>query len=241
MHRTQLTLAAAALAALIGTACSSQTANEAAPDAARTETESAAAEAARERTEAAAKMEQRVADLERDWSEKEKQLTDKTRTATAGLREEVKEDVANVREAIADLKTTTPENWWERHERAMERTAADIEQDVRRLAPKAPAAKPAAAAPAGEGGTFEARRDRFVTALRARIDAMEAALNDVRADGPRETEVNDTRARVDKLKEDLDGLRGADADDWWDISARRVADYIDRVESSVRRLDDNKT
>jgi hypothetical protein len=38
------------------------------------------------------------------------------RTATAGLREEVEEDVKNARAAVADLKTTTQQNWWERHE-----------------------------------------------------------------------------------------------------------------------------
>ena len=247
MQCARLMMAATVFVAFTTSACNRQgdTASEtpradtAAAEAERERTE--AAEEQREHAEAATKMEERVAELERDWAEKEKQLADKTRTATAGLRDEVKEDVTNVRTAIADLKTTTADNWWERHERAMERTAEDIEQDVRRLAPKALAAKPAAA-PGETGGTpFEARRDRFVTGLRARVDGMEAALKDLKVDGARETEVNDTRARVEKLKEDLDRLRSAEADDWWEISARRVSEYIDRVEASIRRLDDNKT
>jgi hypothetical protein len=154
----------------------------------------------------------------------------------------VKEDVKNVREAVADLGTTTPENWWERHERAMERTAEDIEADVRRFAKgqAAPAAAqepetPASAAP------FESRRDRFVTRLRARVDVMEEQLKNVRARDAEKTELEDTRARVNKLKEDVDRLGRASADDWWDISSKRVSEYIDRLEDSIRRLDDNKT
>jgi hypothetical protein len=41
--------------------------------------------------------------------------------------------VANIKKAVADLRTTTPENWWDRHEQAMKRTADDIEADVQRL------------------------------------------------------------------------------------------------------------
>ena len=238
MPRAQLILSLIFVAAFAA-ACNRQQANETA-ETAGAAVDNALAEAERERTEAVNELEQRIATLERDWNEKEKQITDKTRTATAGLREETKEDVANVRAAIADLKTTTAANWWERHEQAMERTAADIEQDVRRLAPKFTPAQARAAASEGEAA-FESRRDRVVAALRARVDAMETALKDVRADGPRETEVNDTRARVEKLKDDLDGLGRASADDWWDISSRRVREYIERVESSIRRLDDDKS
>ena len=36
-----------------------------------------------------------------------------------------------------------------------------------------------------------------------------------------------------------DRLDKASADDWWDVTRARVADYIDRVEKSVARLDDN--
>ena len=43
-----------------------------------------------------------------------------------------------------------------------------------------------------------------------------------------------------KMREDLDALGKASADDWWDLSRERVADYVARVENSIERLDDNK-
>ena len=62
----------------------------------------------------------------------------------------------------------------------------------------------------------------------------------VKAKGPRETEVTDAKARVDKLAADLDMLATASPDDWWDVTKHRVEDYLDRVEASVKRLDDNR-
>ena len=38
----------------------------------------------------------------------------------------------------------------------------------------------------------------------------------------------------------LDRLASASADDWWDVTRTRVTEYVDRVEDSVERLDDNK-
>jgi hypothetical protein len=69
---------------------------------------------------------------------------------------------------------------------------------------------------------------------------MEAELKDVRVKGTQETELEDTRARLNKLKDDVDRLGKASAEDWWDITAKRVSEYVDRVEDSIRRLDDNK-
>jgi len=69
---------------------------------------------------------------------------------------------------------------------------------------------------------------------------MERALDNVKASGTKETEVEDVRARVKKLGDDVDRLRSASADDWWDITRTRVSEYVDRVERSVKRLDDNK-
>jgi hypothetical protein len=172
----------------------------------------------------------------------ESKIADKSAAPTAALRAEVKEDVKNIREAVADLKTTTPENWWERHERVMERTAGEIEEDVRRFA-KGRAASATAQEPEtpASAAPFESRRDRFVARLKARVDTMEDQLKDVRARDAQKTELEDTRGRVNKLKDDVDRLRNASADDWWDITAKRVSEYIDRVEDSIRRLDDNKT
>jgi hypothetical protein len=69
---------------------------------------------------------------------------------------------------------------------------------------------------------------------------MEAQLDKMKASGSLKTEIQDTRARIDKLQEDLDNLRRVSPDDWWKVSSGRVADYIHRVQESINRLDDNK-
>jgi hypothetical protein len=69
---------------------------------------------------------------------------------------------------------------------------------------------------------------------------MEHALDNVKAKGARQTEIDDTKARVKKLRDDADRLASASANDWWDISKARVTEYVDRVQASVDRLDDNK-
>jgi hypothetical protein len=198
----------------------------------------------RERTEAVADLNQRVAKVESEYVENEGEVKSGARTATSGLREELREDVGNVKQAIADLNTTTADNWWDRHESAMKRTADDIEADVRRLAGNTVLQqKKEEVGTRGEdpaAAPFESRRDSFVVDLRTRVDAMKAALDKVKASGARETELDDTRARVAKLEDDLDRLKSASADDWWDVSRKRVTEYVDRLESSVERLDDNK-
>ena len=203
------------------------------------------ARAQRDRQEQISKLEKRVADVERKYSETNQKVESGKRTATSGLREELHEDVTNVKRAVNDLKTTTPENWWEREEQAMKHTADDVEADVRRLAGKIPPAarSDTTVGTSGESvstAPFTSRRDRFVAELRMRVDAMERALDDVKARGPQETELDDTRARVKKLREDLDTLRAASPNDWWKVTNERVAESLDRVERSVGRLDDNK-
>ena len=69
---------------------------------------------------------------------------------------------------------------------------------------------------------------------------MNKALDNVKATGARKTELDDLHARVNKLGDDIDRLKSASAEDWWDLSKARVDDYIDRVEKSLARLDDNK-
>ena len=69
---------------------------------------------------------------------------------------------------------------------------------------------------------------------------MKQDLDKIKAIGTKKTELNDTRARVKKLDEDLAELHNASPDDWWKISRRRVSDYVDRLDKSVGRLDDNK-
>jgi predicted ribosome quality control (RQC) complex YloA/Tae2 family protein len=237
-------IVALALAIPAATACT----REAAQDSAATTTDvtaktDRAADLQRERDRDIAQLTERVAEVERKY---ERQVVDRPRGtagATAGLREEVQEDVKNVRRAVDDLKTTTTDNWWERHEQAMHRTADDIEADVRRMsgARALPEVHKDTTAPVGEASSapFTSRRDRFVKELRARIESWDDALKKVSARGARETELDDVRARIRKLDDDLDRLDKASADDWWDVTNARVSDYIDRVEKSVARLDDN--
>jgi hypothetical protein len=239
-------------AAIIGTvalalgagACKRDTVESRTPDAEVARDADRAADLQRQRDEDVARLDTRVADVERKYGEKNQKVVSGSRTATAGLREELKEDVANIKTAVSDLRTTTPENWWDRHEGAVKATADDIEADVKRIAGSI-----ASPQPTGTTGTtgeavstapFTSRRDKFVDSIRARVDAMNEALDKVKASGPRKTELDDTRARVKKLGDDLDRLRSAEADAWWDVTKARVTDYVDRVEGSVDRLDDNK-
>ena len=243
MHRRH---GAALLTALsfvvVSAACNRDTPADTRTDDAVANDPARAADAQQERNDEISRLDRRVAEVEREYTEKNTKIASGAREATAGLKEELKEDVANVRGAVADLRSTTPDNWWDRHEQAMARTADDIEADVRRLAgTSAPA--PAPTGTTGDGvstAPFTSRRDAFVARLQARIDAMDDALDKVDARGPRETEVEDTRARMEKLREDVGRLRSAEADDWWDVTRTRVTEYVDRVEASVKRLDDDK-
>ena len=205
----------------------------------------AKADLQRERDEEISRLEKRVADIESEYAEANQKIVSGQRKATAGLREELKEDVTNVKKAVSDLRTTTPENWWDRHEDAMKRTADDIQADVVRLAGKVtptPAQTPnGRTAENPSSAPFTSRRDMFVADLRSRVDSMKRALDSVKVRGAEETELEDARARVKKLEDDLDRLRSASAEDWWDVSKVRVSEYLDRVEASVNRLDNNKS
>ena len=195
----------------------------------------------RERSDEAAELERRAANLESQWTEMQTRVNTRDRTATAALRQEVEEDVKSARTAAADLKTTTQENWWERYERALERSVSDVQADVQRLTKqKTVPERTEKAEPVSTSIGFTERRDAFVNRLRARVDAMEEQLDKTNARGSLETELKDTKARIDKLQEDLDELRGVSADDWWEVSSERVGEYIDRVEGSIKRLDDNR-
>ena len=85
---------------------------------------------------------------------------------------------------------------------------------------------------------FTSQRDEFVANLRARVDAMKQALDNVKARGTKETDVEDVRARINKLGDDVDRLKSASPDDWWDVTKARVTEYVDRIDRSVNRLDD---
>jgi uncharacterized membrane protein YccC len=192
-----------------------------------------------ERSKEAAELERRVAEIERKWTVMQAEVKEEARTPTAALRDEVKEDVANAREAVANLKTTSAENWWERHERATERTLEDIEEDVQRFAKGATQAPTVAAEAVGTTASLDERRNAWIAAARARVDAMEERLKDAKAERALETELEDTRARLNKLQDDLDRLRTVSPDEWWDVSEARVREYIDRVDRSIGRLDND--
>jgi hypothetical protein len=225
-------------------ACTREAAQESTSTADVTAKPDRAAELQRQRDQDISQLTERVAEVERKYQQQTIDKPRGTAGATAGLREEVQEDVKNVRRAVDDLKTTTTDNWWDRHEQAMNRTADDVEADVRRLSgaralPEVPKTTTAPGGDVASSAPFTSRRDRFVKELRARIESWDNALEKVTARGARETELDDVRARARKLDEDLDRLDKASADDWWDVTKARVADYIDRVEKSVARLDDN--
>ena len=227
------------IALSVGIAGCSRPAQETRDEAKETSAEvaDATAEAQRQRDAEVTRLNQRVAEIEREYLAKSEQLAAGKKAATSGLREEVKEDVTNVKQAVANLSTTTEDNWWEREEEAVRRAAEDIESDVKRLAgsvgePAAVATDTPATAP------FTSRRDAFVTAMKGRVNKLGSALDPVKANGPREAELKDTKARVEKMAEDLDKLASASADDWWDVTTDRVEAYLDRVEASVKRLDD---
>ena len=242
MQRTSAAIVGLFAVALAAGACKRDTA-ESRDETVNVSTDRAA-ELQRQREDEIRRLDQRVADVEREYAEAQQKVVSGSRVATAGLREELQEDVTNVRKAVADLRSTTPENWWDRHEAAMRQAADDIQMDVQRLVGgSVPKRSAETAATTGEGASaapFTSRRDQFVADLRARVDAMEDALDKVKARNARETELEDTRARLKKLADDVGRLASAEADDWWDVSKARVTDYVDRVEGSVERLDNDK-
>jgi hypothetical protein len=201
-----------------------------------------AAQRQQERAEDISRLDKRVAEIEREYLETNEKVVADKKMPTAGLREELKEDVTQVKQAVSDLRTTTPDNWWNRHEAAMRRTADDIDADVARLAGQLkPAAPKTTENVHGETVStvpFTSQRDEFVATMRTRVDAMKQAVDNVKASGPKETEVEDVRARINKLGDDVDRLKSASADDWWDVTKARVTEYVDRVDRSVNRLDD---
>ena len=135
----------------------------------------------RERSEEAAELERRAANLESQWTEMQTKVKTRERTATAGLREEVEEDVKNARAAVADLKTTTEENWWERHERALERSVSDVQTDVQRLTKQKTMPEPTEKAePVGTVGRIRgaARRVREPSARAFGRDGRAARQNE---------------------------------------------------------------
>jgi hypothetical protein len=186
-------------------------------------------------------LQQRLDAVDRKWADQEKKLEQERATATASLRTQVTQDLKNARQAIENLRTTTAANWWEREEDVLRQNTSELERDVRRFTGR-PIRPDAQTKPKSteQDTAFAASRDQFINDLQPRVDSMKKQLDRISAKGTENTERKDIRARVNKLSDDLAALRNASPDDWWKISRDRVSDYLDRLETSVGRLDDNK-
>ncbi|MBV9505350.1 MAG: hypothetical protein JO323_10150 [Acidobacteriia bacterium] len=239
-HRNSTIIVTAAAALCLGACNQSNSAGEAnrTGDAARV----AVTNAQRDRDQDINRLEKRLDDLNDKWAGKEKKLIEERAAATASMRANVKEDLQNARNAVADLRTTTPENWWSREETVLSRTMSELEHDVRGFTgKKSPVGAAESAGDVQHETAFAARRDQFIDKLQPRVNALMDQLDHLKAKGTEETERKDTLARVKKLNSDLSELRKASPDDWWKISQTRVSDYIDRLDTSIGRLDDNKS
>ena len=207
-----------------------------------------ATELQQQRLEELTKMDDRVASIERNYAEMRKSEPQGTSgaTATSSLHADVKSDMSDLKKAVDNLRTTTPENWWDRHQAALKTAVDEVERDVERFSGTRAQHVPPKNARIDEGGQpvstapFTSTRDKFVGDMHMRVDAMDKVLDNVKATGRRKTELDDMHARVDKLGDDVDRLKSASAEDWWDLSKARVNEYIERFEKSVSRLDDNK-
>jgi hypothetical protein len=186
-------------------------------------------------------LESRLAAVEREWEEAQAALSQQAETASAEVRTRVEDDLTQAKEAIADLRTTTAENWWERQEQQLERAAEEVEQDVRRYVQnwKAPDST-SETGTAGETSDWSARRDELVARMETRIEALDTALRNVGSRDANQAEVEDTRTRVRQLREDSDRLRDASEPEWWDVTKQRVEAYIERIDAAIDRLTDDR-
>jgi hypothetical protein len=252
MHYTRATALSVLTLALVVAACNREPAvnrSDNANAAPNTRQADRSAELQRQRDQDLSKLDARVATLERDYQQARASRPSGTvgTTATSPLRGEAKSDVQDVKEAVNSLRTTTPENWSARHEAAMKHAFHDVDADVKRftgvrslpMGPKGDRVDDASGQPVSTA-PFTSSRDKFVTDMRAQVDAMNKALDNVKAKGTQKTELDDLRARSNKLDKDLDRLKSARAEDWWEISKERVEDYIARVEKSVNRIEDGQ-
>jgi hypothetical protein len=236
MRSANLATIAIFAAALTASACTRPAQEEAREEAAEADRE--VDQIQQRRVEETARLEQRVNELERKWDASQVKLEGRTDAAATRARAELREELAEAKRELEEVKTVDASNWWDRHEREWERRAADTEADVKRHAPRwnPEAVEDKTAATVGDSDTWAARRDRLVNATQRRIDAMEQALRNI--DGPDvdKEEVEETRARVRTMREENERLRQATEDDWWDVTRDRVTRTVDRIEDRIDRL-----
>ena len=107
MHYSKAATVSTIALSLIAGACNRDAAESREPTT-RTEPDRGA-ELQQKRSDDISQLDKRVVEIERDYAEANQKVVSGEKAATAGLREEVKEDVTNVKKAVGDLRTTTPE------------------------------------------------------------------------------------------------------------------------------------
>jgi uncharacterized protein HemX len=229
MRSAKLMVCVAIVAAIGASAC-----NRAAEEAREEGTE--VNQEVRQQQDEAARLEQRAEELERDWDAAQERLAKRTDAATTEAKAEIQEAIADVKNEVAELKTTNVENWWNRTEQDMEAMAGEVEQDVKRFARRWTPNVDKEVGTAGDADTWAARRDRLVSRMQARIDSMEQAIRDFDGPDADKEDVEETRARIRDMREENDRLRAADEDDWWDVTRERVNNFIDRIDARIDRL-----
>lgn len=194
------------------------------------------------RDKEAAELDRRLAALEREWQQVQDRLSKQTASASATVKAEIADDLMAARETVAELRTTTAENWWERQQRELERTAEKVEQNVRTFARRStPPVETDDVAIAGDGDGWAARRDALVARMEKRIRAMEEALDSVDPREAKQLEVENARARVEQMKEDTERLRRASEAEWWDVTKERVNAYLNRLDAAIDRLAEGRS
>ena len=136
MHYRNLMIVAIVAPALIAGACNrrGESRDSVVRDGAAS-TADEATKAQQQRDEDISRLDTRVAEIEREYTDANQKVAEDRKTPAPGLKAELKEDVTQVKQAVSDLRSTTPENWWARHEAALKRTADDIDADVVRGGP----------------------------------------------------------------------------------------------------------
>ena len=101
MHYPKIASVGTVVLTLVAGACSRDVAESREPTT-RAEPDRAA-ELQQKRDDDISQLDKRVLEIERDYTKANQKFVSGERTATAGLREELKEDVTNVKNAVGDL------------------------------------------------------------------------------------------------------------------------------------------
>ena len=203
---------------------------------------STAEPAADTRAQDADELDRRLAELERKWEDVKTRVSNEAAAATATARARIEDDLMMAREALGELRTTTADNWLERQERQLERMAERVEQEVRTFARNwTPSPDTDEVGTSGDQTDWAQRRDALVARMEQRIREMEQALADIGPGDGNEADVEDTRARVEHMKEDTERLRRASEAEWWDVTKARLSAYLDRLDAAIDRLAEGRT